>query len=282
MSKLAEIVSVPPAPPETAGGALQRAALERVPARRIESGVTRDVAETLATEVPVALHYNGRAHAVMLATPANLDDFALGFSLTERIIRRPDELLQLEQNWTAHGVALLLRIPEVRFALLETRDRNLTGRTGCGLCGTSTLEAAIRPVRAVAADAPRASRQALMEGMERLATLQPYNEATGAVHAAALLTTDGDFTVREDVGRHNAIDKAVGAVMRGGAVPHSLLVTSRASYEVVHKAAEMGCALVAAISAPTTLALSLAREAGVTLVGWARPPRLTIYCGELA
>jgi formate dehydrogenase accessory protein FdhD len=264
------------------GGTPQRAALERVPARRVDDGVAQDVTETLAAEVPVAMHYNGRAHAVMLATPADLDDFALGFALTERIIRKPDELLQLEQNWTAQGVALLLRIPEVRFALLETRDRNLTGRTGCGLCGTSTLEAAIRPVRAVAADAPRASRRALLEGMQRLATLQPYNEATGAVHAAALLTTDGGFTVREDVGRHNAIDKAVGAVMRAGAVPHSLLVTSRASYEVVHKAAEVGCALVAAISAPTTLALSLAKEAGVTLVGWARPPRLTIYCGELA
>jgi formate dehydrogenase accessory protein FdhD len=282
VSNLAERLNAPPQPPVTTGGTRQRAALERVPARRVEDAVARDVIETLAAEVPVAMHYNGRAHAVMLATPADLDDFALGFTLTERIIRRPDELLQLEQNWTAQGVALLLRIPEVRFALLETRDRNLTGRTGCGLCGTSTLEAAIRPVRAVAADAPRASRQELLEGMQRLATLQPYNEATGAVHAAALLTTDGGFTVREDVGRHNAIDKAVGAVKRAGAVPHSLLVTSRASYEVVHKAAEVGCALVAAISAPTTLALSLAKEAGVTLVGWARPPRLTIYCGELA
>ena len=101
------------------------------------------------------------------------------------------------------------------------------------------------------------------------------------MHAAALICNDQSFTVREDVGRHNAIDKAVGAVMRAGGAPHSLLVTSRASYEVVHKAAEVGCRLVAAISAPTALAVELAQQAGVTLAGWVRPPRLTVYCGEL-
>ena len=137
-------------------------------------------------------------------------------------------------------------------------------------------------MRRVAVGSPAIDAAALRAGMERLATLQPFNDVSGAVHAAALLTTDGGFTVREDVGRHNAIDKAVGAVMRAGGVPHTLLVTSRASYEVVHKAAEVGCSLVAAISAPTTLALQLAIEAGMTLVGWARPPRFTVYCGELA
>ena len=253
-----------------------------VAARRMDGAVLQDITETLAVETPVAMHFNGLSHAVMMATPADLEDFGLGFALTEGIVRRADELKFLEQNWTPHGVALNMRIPEVRFALLETRERNLTGRTGCGLCGTSTLEAAIRPVRRVTAGGPAVDAAALRAGMERLATMQPYNEASGAVHAAALLTTDGAFFVREDVGRHNAIDKAVGAVMRAGGVPHTLLVTSRASYEVVHKAAEVGCSLVAAISAPTTLALRLATEAGMTLIGWARPPRFTVYCGELA
>lgn len=253
-----------------------------VTARRVDGAAAQDITEMLAVETPVAMHFNGRSHAVMMATPADLEDFGLGFALTEGIVRRADELRLLEHNWTPHGVALNMRIPEVRFALLETRERNLTGRTGCGLCGTSTLEAAIRPVRRVTAGAPAIDAVALRAGMERLATMQPYNEASGAVHAAALLTTDGGFFVREDVGRHNAIDKAVGAVMRAGAVPHTLLVTSRASYEVVHKAAGVGCSLVAAISAPTTLALQLAVEAGMTLVGWARPPRFTVYCGELA
>ena len=253
-----------------------------VAARRMDGASVEAVAETLATETAVAMHFNGLPHAVMMATPADLADFGLGFALTEGIIRRADELTLVEQTWTPHGVALHMRIPEMRFALLETRERNLTGRTGCGLCGTSTLEAAIRPVRRVAMGSPAIDAAALRAGMERLATLQPFNDVSGAVHAAALLTTDGGFTVREDVGRHNAIDKAVGAVMRAGGVPHTLLVTSRASYEVVHKAAEVGCSLVAAISAPTTLALQLAIEAGMTLVGWARPPRFTVYCGELA
>ena len=260
--------------------------LERVSAQRAEGGFARTVTETLANEVAVAMEYNGRSHAVMLATPADLEDFAVGFSVTEGIVRKANEVELGTPLWTAHGVALPMKIPEVRFALLATRERNLTGRTGCGLCGTSTLEAAIRPVRRVAESAQpvgtRLTEATLRDAMVRLATMQPLNEASGAVHAAALLTTDGEFTVREDVGRHNAIDKVAGAVLRAGKVPHSLLVTSRASYEVVHKAAEVGCSLVAAISAPTALAVQLAEQAGLTLVGWARPPRLTVYCGQMA
>jgi formate dehydrogenase accessory protein FdhD len=261
---------------------ISREPLQAVSAHRLDGEATHDVNETLAAEVPVAMQYNARPHAVMMATPSNLDDFAYGFALTERIIASVSELTLADTLWTEHGVALEMLIPQQRFLLLQSRERNLTGRTGCGLCGTATLEAAIRPVRKVDPRGPRADVQALREGMRRLAALQPLNDASGAVHAAALLTTDGGFTVREDVGRHNAIDKAVGAVMRAGQVPHTLLVTSRASYEVVHKAAEVGCRMVAAISAPTALALRLAQEAGVTLVGWTRPPRLTVYCGELS
>ena len=257
-------------------------ALLGVEAQRWDDAVRLDVSESLATEVPVAMHFNSRPHAVMLATPINLEDFALGFAITEGIVYDASELTLVTQTWTRYGVALEMQIPEVRFSLLETRQRSMTGRTGCGLCGTSTLEAAIRPVRHIDPDSPCADRVALRAGMERLATLQPINSASGAVHAAALMTVDGGFTVREDVGRHNAIDKAAGAVLRAGAVPHTLLVTSRASYEVVHKAAQIGCRLVAAISAPTALAVQLAREAGLTLVGWARPPRMTVYCGVLA
>jgi formate dehydrogenase accessory protein FdhD len=273
---------VPAAQPAARARSRPTAPLLGVSARRMEAGASHEVSETLAAEVPVAMQYNARPHAVMMATPSNLDDFAYGFALTERIVASVSELTLADTLWTEHGVALEMLIPQQRFLLLQNRERNLTGRTGCGLCGTATLEAAIRPVRKVDANGPRADLQALRDGMQRLAALQPLNDASGAVHAAALLTTDGGFTVREDVGRHNAIDKAVGAVMRAGLTPHTLLVTSRASYEVVHKAAEVGCRLVAAISAPTALALKLAQEAGMTLVGWTRPPRLTVYCGELS
>src|SRR5258706_12819241 len=186
-------------------------------------------------EVPVAMQFNGRAYAVMLATPADLEDFALGFALTEGIVRRPEELTLVDVAWTPHGVTLAMQIPDVRAALLDTRDRNLTGRTGCGLCGTSTLEAAIRPVRHVDPATPRASVSAIAAGMARLAAMQPYNSGTGAGHAAALICTDESFTVREDGGRHNATDKAAGAVMRAGGGPPSLPVNSRASHRGVTK-----------------------------------------------
>lgn len=270
------------APGAQAPDRLSREPLVSASARRLEGEAAHQVSETLAAEVPVAMQYNARPHAVMMATPADLADFAYGFALTERIVASVAELTLADTLWTEHGVALEMLIPQQRFLLLQSRERNLTGRTGCGLCGTATLAAAIRPVRKVDPNGPRADVAALRDGMRRLAAQQPLNDASGAVHAAALITSDGGFTVREDVGRHNAIDKAVGAVMRAGQVPHTLLVTSRASYEVVHKAAEVGCRLVAAISAPTALALRLAQEAGVTLVGWTRPPRLTVYCGTLA
>jgi formate dehydrogenase accessory protein FdhD len=259
-----------------------REPLVSVTARRQEGELSHVVSETLAAEVPVAMQYNARPYAVMMATPADLEDFGYGFAITERIIASVSELTLVDQVWTEHGVALEMLIPQQRLLPLPARDRNLTGRTGCGLCGTATLEAAIRPVRHVEPLGPKADLAALRAGMRRLAKMQPLNEASGAVHAAALISDDDSFIVREDVGRHNAIDKAAGAALRAGLRPHTLLVTSRASYEVVHKAAEIGCRLVAAISAPTSLALQLAREAGVTLVGWTRPPRLTVYCGSLS
>jgi FdhD protein len=147
--------------------------LQRVLARRIDGPDSREVAETLAAEVPVAMQYNARPHAVMMATPADLADFAYGFALTERIVASVAELTLADTLWTAHGVALEMLIPQQRFLLLQTRERNLTGRTGCGLCGTATLEAAIRPVRKVDPNGPRADVQALREGMRRLAACNP-------------------------------------------------------------------------------------------------------------
>jgi len=271
-----------PAAGSVASSAPAREPLEPVVAHRQDGDSSHAVSETLAAEVPVAMQFNARPYAVMMATPADLDDFAYGFALTERIIASVSELTLVDTVWTQHGVVLEMLIPQQRMLPLQTRDRNLTGRTGCGLCGTATLEAAIRPVRHVESSGPRATLSALRAGMLRLSRQQPLNDACGALHAAALICDDDSFTVREDVGRHNAIDKSVGAVMRVGLKPHSLLVTSRASYEVVHKAAEVGCRLVAAVSAPTGLALELAKQAGITLVGWARPPRLTLYCGSLS
>lgn len=249
-------------------------------ARRVDDGVGRDQIESLAEETAIALVYNGRPHAVMMATPADLDDFAFGFSLTEAIVAAPDELQVVDRQVTPHGISLQMHIPQRCFDALEQRGRSLTGRTGCGLCGTDSLEAAIRPVRTV----PRCTLDpaALAPYFADLQALQPLNARTGAVHAAAVLDTAGELHVREDVGRHNAIDKAVGAALRAGATPRALLVTSRASYEVVHKAAEVGIGLVAAISAPTAMAVRLAQDAGMVLVGFARGSRCTVYAEPAA
>jgi formate dehydrogenase accessory protein FdhD len=246
--------------------------------RRLDGGRVVSQSETLAAETAVAMVYNGLSHAVMMATPADLADFAIGFSLTEGIVAAFADVSVVDISTTNEGISLQMRIAQADGDALEARGRNLTGRTGCGLCGTDSLAAAIRPIRRSVAAVP-IDAAAIFAGFAELARRQPINDVTGALHAAAIITADGRLTAREDVGRHNAIDKVVGAVARAGLTPQTLLVTSRASYEVVHKAAQAGCGLVAAISAPTALAVRLAQEAQITLVGFAREPRLTVYAG---
>jgi formate dehydrogenase accessory protein FdhD len=251
-----------------------------IKAIRVEAGQRSEHMETLAEETPVALVYNGLSHAVMMVTPADLDDFAYGFSLTEGIVDSADEIGIVDRLETAHGISLEMRIPQTRFEALERRARNLTGRTGCGLCGASTLASAIRSVRRVTTSAS-IDPAVLFDAFAELETRQPLNGETGAVHAAAIIDAGARLHVREDVGRHNALDKAAGSVLRAGLDPRALLVTSRASYEIVHKAAQVGIGLVAAISAPTAYAVRVAEEAGVVLIGFARGRRLTVYAGDL-
>jgi formate dehydrogenase accessory protein FdhD len=215
----------------------------------------------------------------MMATPADLEDFAYGFSLTEGIVDDVREIKSFDRLDTDNGIAIQMLIPHERFNALGNRNRNMTGRTGCGLCGASTLEAAIRPIRRVPVAVPIAAKTLRM-GFERLQAAQLLNRASGAMHGAALLTTTGQTIVREDVGRHNAVDKVIGAALAGDLAPHALLVTSRASYEVIHKAAQAGCSIVAAISAPTAMAVRIAAQAGVTLIGFARGDRMTVYEGN--
>lgn len=231
--------------------------------------------ESVADEVPVALVYNGRSHAVMMATPADLEDFAYGFSLSEGIIDRVDELEVVDVLHLDAGISVQCLIPESRSKRLAERGRNLTGRTGCGLCGAESLDAAIRPIRQLS-DARPVARQAIQAAFATLAGHQPLNDLSGAVHAAGLVHANG-FMAREDVGRHNALDKLIGSAARAGVVPHFAVMTSRASYEVVHKSAQAGIGLVATISGPTRLAIQLAEEANLTLVAYVRDTRMTVY-----
>lgn len=233
----------------------------------------------VAEEVPVALLYNGEPHVVMMASPTDLEDFAYGFSLTENIVTAPQELKSVRVHHRSEGIELRIRIPEERAACLVGKERNLTGRTGCGLCGTVTLRQAVRHPHPVGAGLQIEARE-LQHALQDVLRHQSINRLTGAVHAAAwVIPGKGVAYIREDVGRHNALDKLVGvlAKTRSDCQAGFALVTSRASYELVQKIAGVGITMLVAISAPTGLAVRLAKEAGVTLVGFARENRYVVY-----
>jgi FdhD protein len=240
--------------------------------------------DSVIEETPVAMLYNGIAYAVMMATPCDLEDFALGFALTEGVVEQAQEFELVDCLRSAHGISLQALIPQARLDALEQRKRNLAGRSGCGLCGVESLQEAVRPLRHVETGTCIATPM-INRGLQQLTGWQPLNAASGGAHAAGFVYADG-ILVREDVGRHNALDKLIGALARGTddrastswrAGEGLLAITSRASYEIVHKAASAGIAVIAAISAPTSLAIELAEQAGVTLIGFARDSGMNVY-----
>lgn len=252
--------------------------------RRVERwrhGRDEQVDDCIAEEMPIGMLYNGVSFAVMMATPHDLEDFALGFSLSERLIAEPAQLQAIERIELLEGIQLAITVaPEAPAAQLDgTATRLLPGRGSCGICGTRELEDAVRQPRDIR-DPATFRTLALERALAELPLNQPMNAATGAVHAAAWADAEGRVVlVREDVGRHNALDKLIGAMARAGIAPYSgmLLLTSRASYEMVTKAANAGIGFMAAISAPTALAIELARSAGVCLIGFTRPGSHNIY-----
>lgn len=252
----------------------------RVPSRRVGETRAEDTSRLVPEEVPVALVYDGTTHAVMMATPADLEDFAVGFSITEGIVAGRDEIRDLEIVQHEEGLeARMWLVPEAGRKQVERR-RRIVGPTACGLCGVDSLDAAVakpRPVGRSAATTPEEIRRAL--GI--LPPAQALNVATRAVHGAAFWNAEeGAFAaVREDVGRHNALDKLVGAVAIAGLDPAKgfVLLTSRVSVEMVQKSAMMGAEIVVAVSAPTALALRVAEEAGITLVAIARADAFEIF-----
>ena len=232
----------------------------------------------MAIEAPVALVYNGISHVVMMLTPADLEDFAIGFSLSEGIVEHAREVRDIEVFEREHGIELAVCVAPAREAALKELRRNLTGRTGCGLCGAESLEQAIRAVPRVSSGLEVAA-DAIDRALASLPAHQPLARQTGCAHAAAWCTLDGSIErSREDVGRHNALDKLIGSLARADAPRAGFaLVSSRASYEMVTKAARAGIEVLAAVSAPTTLAVQLAASANLSLLAFARAGRLSIY-----
>lgn len=240
--------------------------------RRIAAdGTAQPIERAVIGEHPVAIEVNGLGYAVMMATPADVEDFVTGFALSERIVAAAGEIAALDLHPTPQGVVARLAVPPERAAALADRIRRRTADSSCGLCGMDNLDAVHRPLPRVAA--ATVDPRAIFAALAQMRAHQPLNHATGAAHAAMLCAADGTIRVaREDVGRHNAFDKLIGAMARqrlswdGGFA----LLSSRCSYELVEKAALAACPLLATVSAATDLALARAAAAGLTLISLAR------------
>lgn len=258
-----------------------------IPPRAVEVRrrlVARDGAEEGVRVVPeetaIAFTYGRASYAIMMATPDDLEDFALGFSLSEGIVSSPDEIAELELVRQPLGIELRMTLTGNRAEALESRRRSMAGPAGCGLCGIESLSAAVRTPPKVAGDF-RIAPATIFEAMAALHGAQPLNAETRAVHGAGFWSAEQNklIAVREDVGRHNALDKLIGALARSGqgADTGFIALTSRVSIELVQKAAAVGCPMLVAVSAPTAYALRAAEEAGLTLVAVARDDSFEVF-----
>lgn len=244
--------------------------------RLTPDGQSDPVARALAQEVPIAVEFNGVGYAVLMATPHDIGDLVLGFALADRLIGPDDAPFAVDVHDTGQGMVARATLPADRTDGLLDRVRHRLSESGCGLCGVENLEQAMRPLPPVTAQL-RAEPAAIFRALGELAAHQPLNAATGAAHVAAYVGVDGTIgCAREDVGRHNAFDKLIGAMKRAGTDWDGgfALLSSRCSYELVEKAVLSGCPLLVTISAPTALAAQRAEQAGLPLVVLARPDAL--------
>jgi FdhD protein len=260
------------------------AALREVWVCSVEPSGSTHYPDQVAEEVPVALVYNGLSQAVMLATPWQLDELALGFSLSEGIIESPNDIYDLEIRPSCAGIEVNMEIASRQFVRLKDRRRTLAGRTGCGLCGVDSLEAlAQRPVFPVPCNVvPNA--EAIQSALHAFRNQQALHQLCGGLHGVAWVHLNGEIvTVREDVGRHNALDKLLGwLIHRDENLNHGFILTSsRASYEMVQKTASQKISTLVAVSAPTALAIDCAKRLNINLIGFARPGRMVIYHSQI-
>ncbi|MGJ8620397.1 MAG: formate dehydrogenase accessory sulfurtransferase FdhD [Methylophilaceae bacterium] len=248
---------------------------------RLQADTLCEVSDQLAEEVPVALVYNGVSHAVMLASPQDLEDFALGFSITEGILQDKTELYDIEIQAHEQGIELHLNIASERFLRLKERRRSMAGRTGCGLCGAESLAQVFHLPVSVPEDVERQSTldiTSVFRAHHDIQAKQIMQKSTGATHACAWADAAGNIQyLREDVGRHNALDKLLGALCKADVHGGFVLTTSRASYEMVQKMIMGGFNILAAISAPTGLAVRIAEAYGVTMLGFVREQQFVAY-----
>jgi len=281
-TKISATPSSPSPCGEGEGGGLQKPTAEATyQLLRRETGGVESHSETVAEEVPVAMVYNGLSHVVMMASPTDLDDFALGFSLTEGIIESKSELTDCEIQRAGEGIEARIQISSRAFFRLKEHRRALQGRTGCGLCGVESLDQALRDLPKLNSDLHVTAR-AIHRALDALPALQGLNRVTHALHAAAFCMPDGEIIgVREDVGRHNALDKLIGALSKDGVDLGNgfAVITSRCSFEMAQKAISAGIPVLAAVSAPTHLAIKLAESYDLTLLALARSDSMKLFTG---
>ena len=242
-----------------------------------EGGTVRADREFVINEVPVALVFNGLPHAVMMATPSDIEDYALGFSIAEGVVDKPQHVLDIDiGEISANGVEAKIRITNGAFHRLRQYRRNLAGSSSCGLCGQESLDEVLRPLPVrEPVDLPTST--SISNALEQIRDLQQIRKATAAAHAAAWCSPQGEIiAVREDVGRHNALDKLIGW-RRGRPIPGFVLVSSRASFELVRKSVMADLKVLVAVSAPTSLAIKAALDGGLRLVAFANMDRQGIY-----
>ncbi|RKS87747.1 FdhD protein [Orbus hercynius] len=236
--------------------------------------------DMIAIEKPVALIYNGISHVVMMATPKDLAHFALGFSLTERIIDNPNEIYGIDIEETPKGIEVHIELSSRRFMQLKAQRRNLTGRTGCGICGTEQIDQVCK----LSANLPTTTQimlQHFVDAPNNLKRVQVVGEQTGCTHAAVWLSTQGQFIAGfEDIGRHVALDKLLGYRAKQHDQQGIILVSSRASYEMVQKVANCGVEILFAVSAATSMAVEMAEQCNLTLVGFFRGEKGVVYSGK--
>jgi len=242
---------------------------------------TESASTALAEEVALAIAYNGISQAVMLVTPTDLEDFIVGFSLGSGIIEDASDIYDLQLSGSGSAQYAQVTIANRAFWNLKQQRRQLAGTSGCGLCGVEAVEQAL-PDLQVLPGAPLPPVEWLDGLRQRIGAFQPLGQHCGAVHAAVFMNDQGELLMgREDIGRHNALDKLIGALLRAGVDPAAgfIAVTSRASVEMVQKTALAGVSILAAVSAPTQLAIQCARDANLLLAGFVREDRATIYAG---
>ncbi len=258
---------------------LQLQPVIRLPRTSVAGGAIAPGERVLPEETPVALTYNGSTHAVMMASPSDLEDFALGFSLSEGIIAEPGDLLSTDIVEHDLGCEIRMWLSETCGRSYRTRRRAMAGPVGCGLCGVESLTEALRPAPFIS-DPLLLPPSAIAAAMSDLTDAQRLNREVRAIHAAALWRPgQGLIAIREDVGRHNALDKLAGTLARNdeSCAGSMVLLTSRVSVEMVQKAARMGAPIIAAISAPTALAVRVAEGCGITLVAVARGESFEVF-----